>query len=236
LKAAVLTLGVPALGSGQPWYFPDGVATNGVDERYEIYNPTDHDANMQLSLLLEQGSAEPFQLVVAAHGRLTFAVNQESRIPHGVAHSAIVESTNGVPFMVERLITATPPSTHAGMSDLTGAPRGSAHWIFGTGAANDAQDEWLVAFNPGAGSASAHLSVTAMLTGHVVPVEGLQGLEIGAGQRLAIRLGDHLSRGDLMLTVDADSPIVVERDLYRVGGAGISASLGIPSPPSPPSP
>ena len=63
----------------------------------------------------------------------------------------------------------------------------------------------------------------------VVAVEGLQNLEIGAGQRLAMRLGDHLSRGDLMVTVDADGPIVVERDLYRVGGPGISASLGIPS-------
>ena len=227
LKAAVLTLGVPVPGSGEPWYFPDGVAATGIDERYELYNPTDHDADVSLTLLLEQGSADPFPLVVPAHDRLTFVVNQQNRIPNGVAHSAIVESTNGVAFVAERIITATSPSTHAGISDLTGAPGGSAHWVFGAGAANDAQDEWLVAFNPGNGA--IHLSVTAMLTGQVVAVEGLQNLEIGAGQRLAMRLGDHLSRGDLMVTVDADGPIVVERDLYRVGGPGISASLGIPS-------
>ena len=227
-KAAVLVLGVPLLGSGQAWYFPDGVAAAGLDERYELYNPSDHDANVQLTLLLQQGSADPFQVVVPAHDRLTFVVNQQNRIPSGVAHSAVVESTNSVPFVVERVISASPPSTHAGVSDLTGSPTGSAHWVFGAGAANDAQDEWLVAFNPG--NAPTHLSVTAMLTGHVLPVEGLQQLEIGAGERLAMRLGDHLTRGDLMLTLDADGPVVVERDLYRVGGPGISASLGIPSP------
>jgi hypothetical protein len=226
VKAAVLTLGAP--GAGTQWYFPDGVATDGVNETYELYNPTDHDANVQLSLLLERGSADPFELVVPAHDRLTVQINKESRIPKGVAHAATAESTNDVPFVVERVITASPPSTHAGVSDSFGAPKAAAHWLFPAGAANDGQDEWLVAFNPG--TIPTRLSVTALLSGQAVAVDGLQHLEVAPGQRLAMRLGDHLTSGELVTSVDAEAPIVVERDLYRVAGPGLSASLGIPGP------
>jgi hypothetical protein len=226
VKAAVLALGVSAAGT--QWYFPDGVATDGVNETYEIYNPTDHEANVQLSLLLERGSADPFQLVVAAHDRVTVQINKESRIPKGVAHAATAESTNGVAFVVDRVITASPPSTHAGVSDISGAPSAAAHWLFPAGAANDGQDEWLVVLNPG--TVPTRLSVTALLHGQNVAVDGLQQVEVAPGQRLAMRLGDHLTSGELITSVDAEGPVVVERDLYRVGGPGLSASLGIPAP------
>jgi hypothetical protein len=223
-KGATITLGAPS--PGLQWDFPDGVAGSGVDERYELYNPGGQESEVSVALLLDQGSADPFDLTVAAHGRLTLIVNAESRIPHGVAHSGSVASVNGVPIVVERVITATPPSKRQGISDLIGAPRASAHWLFVTGAANEVQDEWLVAFNPG--GTSTHLSVTGLVSGRPLSVEGLQDVPVPPGQRVAMRLGDHLSQGNLILIVDAQAPVVVERDVYRVGGLGMSAALGIP--------
>jgi len=220
-----LTLGVPA--PGRYWVFPDGVTAPGVDERYEFYNPGDGEAHVSLTLVLDRGSADPFDLTVPAHARLTLVVNGESRIPPGIAHAGVVQSSNGVGVVVERVISAGPPSSHLGISDLTGSPVASPHWVFAAGAANKVQDEWLVAYNPG--HTPAHLSVMAYVSGQPLVVDGLQGVEIQPGERVPMRLGDHLSQGNLMLVVDAEAPIVVERDLYRLSGIGMSASLGIPS-------
>ena len=57
----------------------------------------------------------------------------------------------------------------------------------------------------------------------------LQDLEVPAGGRRTIRLSEHVDEAEVLpLVVDADGPVVVERGLYRVGGRGISQSMGIP--------
>jgi hypothetical protein len=225
-KGASVTLGTTAAGTH--WDFPDGVAATGVDERYEFYNPSDHEADVSVAVILERDSAEPFALTVAPHDRLTLSVNGESRIPHGVAHATSVQSTNGVGIVVERVLTAGPPSAHLGISDLFGAPRPSPSWVFAVGAADSGQDEWLVAYNPG--PTPTELSVTALVGGRLLTVQGLQNVSVPPGQRIALRLGDHLSGSELTLVVAARSPVVVERDLYRVGGQGMSAALGVAGP------
>jgi len=226
LKGVTLVLGDPAAAS--LWYFPDGVTAPGVDERYEFFNPGDQEADVQLALILDRGSADPFDVTVAPHDRFTLDVNGENRIPRGVAHAGVVTSSNGAPVVVERVVTAVAPSSRLGFTELMGSPSASTAWLFPVGAANTSQDEWLVAYNPGSGV--SHVSVTALLGGRAVPVDGLGNVEIEPSQRVAVRLGDHLSRGDLVLSVSADAPVVVERDLYRIGGLGMSASLGIPGP------
>ena len=45
---------------------------------------------------------------------------------------------------------------------------------------------------------------------------------------MAIRLGDHVQRDELAVVVTATGPIVAERGLYKVGGGGLSQSMGIP--------
>ena len=225
-QGATLTLGSPVATVQS--LFPDGNADAGVDERYELYNPTDHEADVQLALLLDRGSADPFQLVVAAHDRVTVHVNAESRIPHGVAHAGVVTSTNGVGIVAERVVTAGPPSARRGISDLLGATGASTRWVFPVGSTSKAQDEWLVAFNPG--STTTQVSVTALVAGQSVQVPDLQAIALPGGSRVAIRLGDHVSPGGMVIAVDARAPVVVERDLYRIGAAGISAALGIPAP------
>jgi hypothetical protein len=247
-RGVSLTTGQTAPGT--QWYFPDGTTVSGSVERYELFNPGPDEARVRVTFIPDRGAAQPRLLTLAPADRLTFDVGRDSGLPPGVGHAAVVSSDNGIPIVVERVITATPPSPPAaaapggapsapaasagpparsGISDLSGSPAADPHWLFAAGAANSVQDEWLTVFNPG--GRATRFTVTAFTAGRSFAVEGLAGVAIGAGQRLAVRLGAHLTGGDLMVTVDGQAPIVVERDLYRQGGLGMSAALGIPYSP-----
>jgi hypothetical protein len=53
-------------------------------------------------------------------------------------------------------------------------------------------------------------------------------VRVGPAGRVALRLGDHVSRTPLPVVVDADGPVVAERETYAVGRVGLSAVIGIP--------
>ena len=80
--------------------------------------------------------------------------------------------------------------------------------------------------NPG--SRSIKFSLTALAAGQRVAVDGLQDLEVPAGQRRSVRLGDHIKRADLALEVEATGPVAVERDMYEVKGLSLIMSIGTP--------
>jgi hypothetical protein len=217
------TLGAPALG--ERWYFPDGMVSPTVNERFELFNPGTREAQVDIALALERDEAEPFELTVPAQGRVTLVVNSESRVPKGVPHAALAESVNGVPVVVQRVVESGAP--RVGRADTLGARHPARRWALAFGDASDATDEWIVVQNPSARSAT--VSLTALLDGQRVPVEGLQGIVVPAGRRLAFRLGDHIKRAaPLALLVTATSDVVVERTLYSVGGVGVSMSMAVP--------
>ena len=147
----------------------------------------------------------------------------EPRVPKGVPHGAVVAVTNGVPLVAERVVTATAPAPRHGLLDVLGARAPARRWLLALGATNPATDEWVVVLNPGPDRAT--FSVQALAAGQLLAVEGLQGLQVGPGQRRAVRLGDHIRRDDLALVVSSDRPVVVERDLYTGGGSGMVASI-----------
>lgn len=226
VKGAAITLGTPSLG--QKWYFPEGYVNPGVSERYWFYNPGKRDAEVELTLDLERGSAEPFDLTVRAGGDLALDVNGESRIPPGVSHGARVRSTNGVPFVVARTITATAPSPRVGFSTLVGARLVGRRWLAAAGGATDTLDDWVVVQNPGSRSVAA--SIFGLAGQQLLPIEGLQHLDLPAHSRKAFRLGDHIKRADLPVLVTATGDVVVERDLYGSGSPGFTAALAVPLP------
>ena len=118
IAGVTVTLGLaaPALA----WTWADGVAGNGVNERYVIYNPGADSAQLKLALLLEQGVAEPFDLSVGPEQVVTVVSSQEVRIPPGVGHAAVLQSLNGVPVVAERTVAAASPSSWSGLGALTG--------------------------------------------------------------------------------------------------------------------
>jgi hypothetical protein len=70
--------------------------------------------------------------------------------------------------------------------------------------------------------------VTALAKGQRVGLDGVQDVEVPAGQRRSVRLGDHIKRADLPIVVDATGPVAVERDLYQVKGLSLIMSIGTP--------
>ena len=223
-KGIALVLGASRLGT--TWYFPDGFFSEGVTERFHVYNPGTKEAQVQLSVALEQGAAEPFDVTVPPGDRFTLVASSESRIPKGDAHAVTAQSTNGVPVVVERTIDSLSPAPRTGYTDILGARDAATSWALAAGGATEQFDEWVVVLNTS--RRTAHVDITALANGQTLPIDGLQDLTIPPGQRRGYRIGDHIKRPDLPMLVAADAPIVVERGMFKVGGLGMASAIGIP--------
>jgi hypothetical protein len=224
-----LSLALAAPSPGKQWWFADGLAADGVVERFSIYNPTADEAAVSLDLVLDgdAAAAEPFDLTVPARQRIDVVANDEERVPKGVAHAAAVRSLNGVPVVVERSISATAPASRVGVAEVLGARRPASRWVLAEGAATDTLDEWVSVVNPT--TSPVRVSVTALASGQPLAVEGLQDVAIAAGRRATFRLTDHVRRDELALLVESvGGGVVVERAIYAVGSPGLSLTAGIP--------
>lgn len=217
-------LGAPSLGGD--WYFPDGVAGDGVTERYAIANPASREAKVLIEVTLAEGAAEPLERTIPANGRLEVVMGPEVGIPVGVAHAVVVRSLNDVPVVASREFEAAPPSSRLGRADTLGARRLGRTWLFAAGGVEEALDEWIVVHNPG--SRPATVSIRGLAEGQMLAIDGLQGITISPGRRQAFRLGDHVKRTPLPVLVQSSSPVVAERAIYKLGSPGFSATIGIP--------
>jgi hypothetical protein len=222
-KGLSIALGAPATGTR--WTFPEGYVVPGLNEHFVFFNPGDKEAHVEVDLLLEKGEAEPLDITIPPEGRFTVTANQEGRIPKGVPHAAVVRSVNGVPVVVERRIDASPPSARSGLAITLGSQLDARRWAFPAGQADKNVDEWIVVVNTG--DAPAHVNVTVLADGQPLAVDGLQGVEVGAGQRRAFRLGDHLQRVAVPLLVESDQPVVVERDMYPKTGTAMVIGVAL---------
>jgi hypothetical protein len=215
-----LTLGATAPATR--WYYADGVSGPGLREHFEIYNPGNQEADIQLAPVLDQGSAEPFPLTVPPFDRVSLEVDKQQRIPPGVGQAWVLTSTNDVPVVAERVIEAGPPGPHTGVGDTFGTPRPATGWVFPAGSAGPGADEWLVLFNPS--DAPARVSLTASGLGQPQP---LPVVALAAGSRRAIEISTELPKGIVVLEVTSTVPIVAERAQFVLGGPGMSDSTGI---------
>jgi hypothetical protein len=224
LRGLSLVLGSPSPGT--VWWWPDGLGADGVTERYQIYNPTSAEADVSLALTLEQGSADPLPLKIAPHDVAVVVTNNESRIPKGVAHSATLQSDNGVGVVAERTVEATAPSPQSGQLDLLGARGTSRRWLLASGEATSTQDEWVIVFNPGV--LPVNVSIEALAFGSLQDVRGATAIAVPPGRRLAVRINDRNPGLNQSLLVEASGGVVVERDLYPVKAPGLDAAIGVP--------
>lgn len=221
-----LSLGLGAAAPGDVWYFPEGFLADGLTERFQVYNPGDKEARVQLDLSLEQGAAEPILLTVPRQSRVTVTANDEARIPKSVAHAATVRSTNGVPVVVERTVDAVSPAPRSGLAISLGARLSARSWVVAAGQVDESNDQWLVLQNPG--PQAARITVSVLDEGRTVGPPSLERLEVGANARRGVKLNDSVRKGNAALLVTADQPVVVERDYYKSRGLGTAMSPAIP--------
>ncbi len=227
--SATVALGVPE--PAEAWSFPDGQAADGVVESFVVYNPTDAPAEVDLDISLEDpavnGEVDPVAVSIPAGSAVTVRLNDEQRVPLGVSHATTVESLNGVPVVAERQVVSGAPAPRRGVSFTVGSPLAARRWVLGAGAATAAVAEWVVLVNPSA-ETIATVSFTALAAGQGLAVDGLAGLEVPPGGRVAVEMGRHLNRDALSLLLVASRPIVVERGLFAADGNGFTQSIGIP--------
>lgn len=224
-----LSLGVPT--PALTWMFPAGAKSAGVTEQVVVYNPSEDVAEVEVEVRLDDPGVtvppEPFELTVAPGRYSIVEIHAEDRVPADVGHAVIVRSLNEVPVVAERAIAASEPSPSRGVAVVSGSPVGAPTWYFPGGGPTDERDEYLVVFNVD-DAAPVTVDVTGFSQGQTIAIQDLQDVSIPAGGRVVIRVGDHIARADLAVVVAADGPVVVERSLNRIGGTGISMSIGIP--------
>ena len=228
----------PAAPEPSPvWHLPDGLAAEGITEIVTVYNPTDEPAEVDVEVALDPTSdvsqpavAEPFSQTVAPHGFAQIDVGADGRVPLGRGHSITVRSQNGVPVVAERWIRSEAPAARSGFAATLGSPVVATRWLAAAGGAGADVSEYLVLLNPAA-DGIARVSVAAATPSQLLPIAGLDDVEVPAQGRVAIDLGQYLNRPELVLVIDASTPVVAERGLYPVAG-GLTASILVPSGPT----
>ena len=221
-----ISVGLGAAALGPIWYFPEGLVADGQSERFQIYNPSRAEAQVELALTLDSGQAEPLRLTVPRESRLTVVAADETRIPKGVPHAVTVRSLEGPDVIVERTIDGASPSARTGVSITLGSRLPARRWATAAGTADENTQQWVVVQNPG--EKSAYVTVNLLADGTPVLVGSFSGIEVPAGQRRAFDVGTALRRATTPLLVTATEAVVVERDLYRLKSPGLGMSAAIP--------
>jgi hypothetical protein len=222
-----LDLALAAPSAAEQWWFPDGLKGPGLVEQYHVYNPTDRQAEVALDVFVDKAIPELFELTLLPGTYATVDVSKEDAVPAKTGHSAVVSSLNDVPVVAERSVAAGEGAARAGYASMVGAAGSARRWILAVGHTSKALDEWVVVQNPGA--EPVQVSVRELRGGRELPLTDLEDFEIVASGRRPIRLGEYLQRDALPVVVEADRPVVVERDLYSADGLGLSATIGVPS-------
>ena len=227
--AVTVALGAPATAS--VWTFPDGQANEGLVEAFAVYNPSDAPAEVDIEILLDDpdvnGQVDPVPVSVPPLSAVTVVLNDQLRVPPGVAHTTTVRSVNDTPVVAERLIVGSAPAPRKGVSYTLGSPMAATGWLFPVGAATTEVAEFVVLSNPSPDTI-ARVGFTVLAQGQELEIDDLQDVEVAPGGRAVVDLGQHLNRADLPLVLTATSPVVAERGLYAASGTGFTLTIGIP--------
>jgi hypothetical protein len=126
--------------SGRPalsYVFAEGTTLGGFQPFWTFSNPNDSDAAAVITYYTATGQKVSRPVTVPAHQRLTTQIASAGQVAAGgalgmpdVAFGAVIESTNGVSFVVERPIyerySFEDIGAVNGATDVTGRPGGSA--------------------------------------------------------------------------------------------------------------
>ncbi len=212
------------------WAFPAGGKLPGEAEQIVAFNPSDHDASLDVSLTLDDptrnGRLDPLPLTVPAHDVKVVDVTGRDTVPDDVGHSITVRSTNGVPVIAERVLTGGKPWRRVGATMSPGVPLEATTWLFAAGGVTSGTTEQLVVQNLSGRQLTADVVV---LEGSTSGAPALRHIEVPALGRTTIVL-DALRRPNLPVELRASAPVVVERAIYHKGRIGISIAPGVPLP------
>jgi hypothetical protein len=212
-----MNLGAPSLSD--EYWFADGERTDGVFERYSIYNPTDREVMVRPVFLgvTSETFTNDLELAVPAGEVVSLSVADVADLPAG-PHGAFF-GADAPSIVVERAITTV----------VMGAPTvfsGYSRWSMAIGTTL-AVDGVLAVLN--LDGLDATVTVKAIGPGGEVPIAGLVDVVIPAGGVARLAIPDDPAALGVPLVVESSGRIVVERLLPRGAGLrGRSGSLAMP--------
>lgn len=192
-------------------YLAEGATGPFFDLDIAIANPTPSDAPVKLSFLKEDGSVAtwvtPSNAPLKAFSRLTVSADQVPGLAAAGA-STVVESTTGVPLVVERTMfwDANRYGGHGG----TAVSQPATRWYFAEGS-QGFFDTWLLLAN----SSIQPAQVTVrFLRESGVPF--VQQFTVGPTSRLNVFAGSYadLVNTSFSIVVESTTPIIAERAMY----------------------
>ncbi len=213
------------------YYLAEG-ATNGFfDLDVLVANPNAEPAPVTFTFLNQDGTVETLTDTLPATSRRTYGVGRTHlpALATATGVSTVVESTTGLPLVVERSMFWTPDAYYGGHGGtaVTGADR---HWYFGEGS-QGFFDTYVLLAN--ATDTPAQVTVTFLLdAAGAAPVEVV--VPVAAHARKTIWAGDYATLVDraFSIVVEADVPVIAERAMYfgQVPfWAGGHESAGVPA-------
>lgn len=125
------------------WYLAEGATGSYFDFFILIANPNDVTSHFRVTYLLPNGSQVTRTYSVAGKRRYTIWVDQEDARLADTAVSSIVESTNGVPILVERAMWWPGPTagTWQEAHNSAGATSTSPRWALAEGEVGAGPDQ-----------------------------------------------------------------------------------------------
>lgn len=208
------------------WYFAEGTTRPGFDTYLCILNPSDDDANADITYFCGDGKVEKRKGIgLPAKSRKTIAVHDVwegvGRFdgPHGDV-SIEVKTCEGQGIVVERPMYFIYGGALAGGHDVIGAPAPSDSWYFAEGCTRPGFDSYLCLSNPGGKDAAINLSffcgdgVHEERTGIVVPSRSRRTIKLFEEPDGLGRHND--THGDFAITVESTNgaQVVAERPTY----------------------
>jgi hypothetical protein len=221
-----VTLGAPA-PSEQVW-FADGESGVGITEQYVMFNPTDADATVDITVLglaVTSAFSAPAAVPVPAGEVVVFDTASISGLPAG-RHNLVFSTLAAPSIVVERVLTRPAGQKIAttvvmGMTSEFVVPR----WYVPIGV-DAAVDKALVVYN--VDGVDATVTVKAIGPGGEVAIPSLTNLALPAAGLITVDLTDPSAFGQ-PLVVESTQRLLVERLLPRGHDlSGRSGSWALP--------
>jgi hypothetical protein len=217
--------GHAAAGAPAPalrWYLAEGATGPFFDTFVLAMNPGPVDAQLRVTYVLPEGAPLVREYGLSHESRLTIPLDDQDPRLSNTPVSTIVESTNGVPVVVERAMWW---------------PSGNWYEGHATGAATAAATRWAVARVEVGGSAQAETYVLILNTTasparvhvSVLSRPWARDVDLPPFSRVSVPMSrafpEIANNGPLGILVESDgAEIVVERAIYTNGGGVVWAA------------
>lgn len=211
--SATFTLARPAPAA--TWFFAEGSTAAPFDTWYLIQNPTDSQARVRFTFFLDDGTTPVVEHTVGPHSRFSLFANQ---ILPGRALSARIDADQQV-FTERSMFVSFDGDV------VSGIPGPNTTWLFAEGSTQPPFDTWLLLQNPNAAGTTA--TITYLVQGGLPQV---QVVFLPPTSRTSIFVNQVLPNVAFSTQVRSDSPIIVERSMFRFPGNAATDVAGVNQP------